>query len=67
MLIKMGYGDLLKDPVAQARTEGAQKDRINLALEASDPLRASRITFNFVTFKPSMMADPAAVPKRLHF
>ena len=66
-LIKMGYGELLKDPMSQARTDGAQKDRLNMQLEASDPLRASRITFNFVTFKPSAYANPAAVPKRLHF
>ena len=66
-LIQMGYGELLKDPMSQARTDGAQKDRLNMQLEASDPLRASRITFNFVTFKPSAYANPAAVPKRLHF
>ena len=65
-LIQMGYGDLLKDPIPEARVGGNAKDRYDMQLEAQDTKRASTITFKFVTFRPSHQVDPASVPKRFH-
>ena len=56
-LMKMGYGDLLRNPSAQIRSQDRQKDFISFDLEASDELHASQITFKFMVFKPSIHAN----------
>jgi hypothetical protein len=65
--MKMGYGDLLRNPSAQIRSQDRQQDYINLETEAADELRASQITFKFVVFKPSVHANVQHMPKRIYF
>lgn len=66
-LMKMGYGDLLRNPTAQTRSVDLQKDKYSLDVEETDPLRACQVTFKFVVFKTSVHANQAMLPKRVYF
>ena len=63
----MGYGDLLRNPAAQVRSQDVQAEMIDLNRESMDQLRACTITFQFVVFKTSMHCNPKLLPRRLYF
>ena len=65
-LIAMGYGDLLKHQKGAITSSGVHKNQIDLELEKVDQKRASVITFNFITFRPSPHADPTTLPERIY-
>ena len=66
-LIKMGYGDILRNPSVQTRSSDQNKNRYDLQLEASDEFRACTVSFKFCTFKTSVHANPMTLPRRLFF
>ena len=65
--MKMGYGDVLRNPSVQSRNPDQQKHRYDLQLEASDELKACTVSFKFCTFKTSIHANPMCLPRKLYF
>jgi len=57
----MGLGDMLKLPSLPSK---GTSDLI-MATEMTDPLKASSITFKFISFKPHEKISQTQVPRRM--
>jgi len=66
-LMKIGYGDILRNPTVAIQGQDSQKDQLDLQVEATDPLQACTIAFKFVVMKTSVHASSATLPKRVYF
>lgn len=61
-----GMGDLLHHPTAQMLSSSIQKEKINMDLEETDPLKASQIKVKFISYKtPNGGLDK--IPEKLYF
>jgi hypothetical protein len=64
-LIKLGFGDLLLNPAHKAGKDLKDK-KYDLKKEKEDPLSASTISVNIVSFKTSLTAPIEQTPKRFY-
>lgn len=66
-LVKLGLGEILTRPFNEVKTTGIVQERLSLDLERADPLKASKIYFQFLVYKTAMNANLEGIPKRVFF